>query len=196
MTALKGSYTGAGWEDGYAGISAELFFDVDKTNGNVQVPGAEGPITYPRLTNGQVAALATAWKRAAARSSVPTWPDWYPIAIASLGWLARGDRFIMTQEHARAVAPLELIEYFWRSTDRLAKNLDSVQTKRAPLIVDWSYGTYEQAARDAWIQMKAEQGPVNDPRSPAPPVAKGTANDAIWVIVLLIAAYAVGKRRE
>jgi len=190
--ALAKSYSGAGYVPGYAGISAQVFQDADRNNGKVMIPGPEGGMYWPRLSNGQIAALAMAWKRAASRSKAPSWPDWYPIVNAALGWEKKGDRYIMTAERAAAPAAPELLEFFWRSSDELAKRLDAAGTKRAPLIVDWSFATYEAAARDAWQQMQSEDRGSPDGPARADPAPQGS--DGGLLLVLVIVAVMVSRK--
>lgn len=182
--ALRASYDGAGFQAGYAGIAAQMFFDADRNNGTVSVPDAEGAMSYPRLTNGQVAALVRGWRRAAARSKSPSWPESYDLLVAALGWRKLGDRFIMTREHAAEAAPPELVALFWRSSDALAKRLDDGGTKRAAIPIDWSYQGYEAAAREAWREMQIDRSAA---ASAKPAESSGWGN-ALLLIALLIAA--------
>jgi hypothetical protein len=204
---LKTSYDGSGFQAGYAGIEAQLFLDVDRTNGNVRIPDDDGTI-LPKLTNGQVAALATAWRRAAARSKAPSWPAWYDITIAALGWTQPGDKFIMTREHAAKVAAPELLVLFWAATKELAAQLDATGTKRAPLIVSYAWSGYEQSARDAWQTMQREQKQSDDGSRLEPfdeskieiddakPAESSGWGGAVLLIVLLLAAAKKSKRRR
>lgn len=205
---LKTTYDGSGFQAGYAGIEAQLFLDVDRTNGNVRIPDNDGDIILPKLTNGQVIALATAWKRAAARSKAPSFPAWYDIVIAALGWTKPGDRFVMTREHAAKVAAPELLVMFWAMTKELAARLDIDGTKRAPLIVSYAWSGYEQAARDAWQTMKLDQKPSADGSRLEPideakieiddakPAESSGWGGAVLLIVLFLAAAKKSKRRS
>ena len=202
--ALRTTYDGKGFQPGYAGIEAQVFLDADRQNGNVKVPdGADGEIV-PRLTNGQVIAMATAWKRAAARSKAPAWPEWYTITIAALGWRNRGDRFVMTKDHAQTPADPGLLQFYWRAAKALAERLDASATKHAPLIVSYAWDGYEQAARDAWHTMQIEDGgtskldPLDDSLIEVEPVKPADSSGwggAILLIALLIAAGMASKKR-
>lgn len=203
---LKSTYDGTGFQAGYQGIEAQLFLDVDKTNGNVRIPDEDGTV-LPKLTNGQIIALATAWKRAAARSKAPSWPAWFDITVAALGWTKPGDRFVMTRAHAAAIAPPELLVMFWAATKELAARLDATGTKRAPLIVSYAWSGYEQAARDAWQTMQREQKqtdgsslePFDESKieiDDAKPAESSGWGGAILLIVLLLAAAKKSRRRS
>jgi hypothetical protein len=155
---LKKSYTGVD----YATIRWNVFQSV-KTRSQT---------AYPWLSNGEVIAFAQAWRRAAARSSSPRWPAWYEIVLAALGWEKVGDRFDMSEAHAKRAAPPALVEQLWIATDELAVQLDTAHTVIKPLIVDYSRDAYAAAAREAWNIMKAEASiqPV-DPFTDAQPIS-------------------------
>lgn len=198
--ALPTTYTG-GSNKSYAGIEAELFLAVDKANGKLLATDAEGDQYYPRLTWGQLVALAAAWKRAAARSTL-RWSGWYDLMKWGLGWSKPGDRFIMTKEWAKTSADPASLAMFWRETRKLADDLDATNTKYAPLYVDWSWSGYEAAARDAWSQMKIErEAPVSSPDPKLTPTAEAEASEssgwggAILLIALLIAAGKASKKK-
>lgn len=187
----------------YEGIEAQVFLAVDKANGNLLAPDADGGIRYPRLTWGQMVALAAAWKRAAARSTV-RWSGWYNLMKYGLGWSKEGDRFIMTKEWAKTSADPWGAELFWIETRKLAKDLDAAGTKYAPLYVDWSWEGYEAAARDAWSQMKIEReapasspDPVLAPTAADPPKASESSGwgPAVLLIALILAASQARKKR-
>lgn len=165
---LKPQYAGPSYAETYA-LS---FADAATTNGTWLSPG--GPVILPKwgdgapkLSYGQVAALARAWKRCAARSPSPSWPPWYELTCAALGWAKPGDKFVMTAARANAPANEALTELFWLEARDLASRLDADGTKLNPLMVDWSYAGYEQSARDAWQQMQAE-AKAGTPPTPAP----------------------------
>lgn len=190
-------------------IDYAVFTDADRVNGNVDVsdpeggsvPGKAGSFTkWPGLSNGQLIALARAWKRAAARSKSPAWPLEYHLVIEALGWHQEGDRFIMTEAHAKEPAAPELLAMFWKSVRDLADRLSNDGTKLNPLIVDWSYAGYEAAAREAWTQMQAER--ASSPAAPGPiataPAVKESSGwgGAVLLIALLLAAGSKKKRRS
>jgi hypothetical protein len=200
MPNLQRQYSGTD----YAQIAARMFMDADRVNGRVLVPDPQGGVYYPRLTNAQVAAIVRAWKRAAARSSAPSWPVAYDLTIEALGWQKAGDRFDMSDAHMRAAADPTLLAYMWESIDRLGKDLDGSRTKLAPVIVDWSKEGYEQAARDAWQDMQAH-GSANNPIPPKkPPAAPAVQVKApppssaggMGALLVLIALYLMTKRRS
>jgi len=198
---MKASYTGSN----YQLLWAQSFSDAMAVNGAVDVGGA----TMPRLTNAQVVALAAAWKRASARSKDPRWEPWYDVTIAALGWNKPGDKFVMTREHANASAPVELIEYFWRATQALARDLDARSTKLRPLIVNYAYDGYEAAARDAWHIMKTDRAKAPEVQASASPALETSSDSpapkptessgwggAVMLIVLVLAAGALSKKRR
>lgn len=198
--ALPNTYTGNAAKS-YQGIEAELFLAVDRANGKLLAPDAEGGIYYPRLTWGQLVALAAAWKRAAARSTL-RWSGWYDLMKWGLGWSKAGDRFIMTKEWANTSADPTSLALFWTQIGTLARDLDNAGTKYAPLYVDWSWAGYEAAARDAWSQMKIErEAPASSPDPVLSPGPRAEATEssgwggAILLIALLIAAGKASKKR-
>lgn len=194
--ALPTTYSGKT----YAEIEGSLFLAIDRANGKLLASDAEGGIYYPRLTWGQLVALAAAWKRAAARSTL-RWGGWYDLMKWGLGWSKPGDRFIMTKEWANTSADPASLAMFWQQTRKLADDLDAAGTKIAPLYVDWSWAGYEAAARDAWSQMKIErEAPASSPDPKLAPAAEAEASEssgwggAILLIVLLIAAGKASKK--
>lgn len=201
--ALKASYKGTNYDLAWA----QTFSDAIANNGSITVAAPTGDRVVPRLTNGQVVALARAWKNAAARSKSPRWPDWYTLTIAALGWRTDGDKFVMTREHANEAAPTELLEFFWVATKQLAQQLDQAQTVNRPLNVSWAWEGYEQAARDAWHVMKVERRarPTDEPaESPAPSIESPAApakpaessgwGGGLLLLVLLLAVGATKKK--
>lgn len=203
--ALKPSYKAPNYDLAWA----QSFSDAMMNNGGVAVAAeaGSGDTMLPRLTNGQVVALARAWRNAAARSKSPTWAQWYELTIAGLGWRAEGDRFVMTREHANAVAPPELLAYFWASTKALAQQLDATQTVVRPLNVSYAWDQYEQAARDAWHVMKVERrarstadtpatspAPAISPAAPAKPAESSGWGGGLLLLVLLLAVGATRKK--
>lgn len=201
---LKASYKGANYDL----VWAMTFSDAIANNGSITVADPSGDRVVPRLTNGQIVALARAWKNAAARSKSPRWPDWYTVTIAALGWRTEGDKFVMTREHANAAAPTELIEFFWVATKQLAQQLDQAQTVIRPLNVSWAWEGYEQAARDAWHVMKVERRarptdeqpatspapPLESPAAPAKPAESSGWGSGLLLLVLLLAVGASKKK--
>lgn len=187
-------------DPGYVGIRSELYYAASKANGEMNVDGA----SYPKLSNGQVVALVQAWRRASARSVRPSWPISFDLLIAALGWRKPGDRFVMSREHASALASGELVALFWLATGDLAESLDGARTKRLPLIVDYSYAGYEAAAREAWREMQASSGmpPLPDkiPPSPIapvlPPKIPRMGGGGILLLLLLIAAHATTRKKN
>jgi hypothetical protein len=157
----------------YVGIRTVLYYAMRDDNGMITTDWGGAENAYPALSNGEVIAIVQAWRRAAARSHTPTWAAWDDLINAALGWTAPGDRYVMTKEHARAPADPGVIALLWQSTDELANQLDASGTVYKPLIVDWSYSGYEQAARDAWHQMQldVQGGIIGPPPSPIPPPA-------------------------
>lgn len=205
MAASKfpSTFTGKGYQAGYAGIAAELFAIADKVNGKLLATDAEGGIYYPRLTWGQMVALIQAWKRAAGRSTVK-WRGWYDLTKWALGWAKEGDRFIMDKSWAATSADPQSLAMFWIQTDQLANDLDAAGTKIAPLYVDWSWGAYEAAARDAWNQMKIErEAPKSspDPKLEDDATDRGASESSGWgngilLIALIIAAGMASKKHR
>lgn len=196
------TFTGKGYQAGYAGIAAELFAIADKVNGKLLAPDADGGIYYPRLTWGQIVALTLAWKRAAGRSTV-RWGTWYDLTKHALGWGKEGDRFIMEKSWAETSADPSSLALFWTEIDRLAISLDNAGTKIAPIYVDWSWPAYEAAARDAWNQMKIErEAPKSSPDPKLEDDAdRGASESSGWgngilLIALLIAAGMASKKRR
>lgn len=192
--ALKTSYSGPSYQASWALSLGDAF----TVNGSLVIDG----VTLPKLTHGQVVALAAAWKRAAARSREPSWSAWYDLTIGGLGWRAAGDKFVMTRAHAQSPAPAALVEYFWAATKDLAARLDAGQTKLAPLIVSYTWDGYEQAARDAWQQMKLERGlppatpaPIESTDEAKPAESSGWGGAALLVVLLLAAGAKRTKRR-
>jgi hypothetical protein len=160
----------------YVGIRTVLYYELRDANGEITTDWGGAQNAYPALSNGEVIALVQAWRRAAARSKTPTWKGWNDLLNVALGWNAPGDRFVMTKAHAKAPADPGVVALLWQSTADLATNLDAAGTVYKPLIVDWSYSGYEQAARDAWHQMQhdagASGGLIGPPPSPIPPDPK------------------------
>lgn len=208
---MRSSITGTSYRE----IEASSWEDVANAHGMVATQGSGEE--YPALSNGELIALIQAWKRASARSSQPGWGEWYEIALDGLGWQQPGDRFNMTKDHAQAPADPAAVALFWESVDRLAQRLDGARTVVKPLIIDYTFAAYEQAARDAWREMQRVQTevpsvpgrkPIPLPDDPEPPPvphdprrkpspdkpAKG-GGDGI-LIALLIAAYVLRKRRS
>lgn len=201
---LKPAYKGANYEL----LWAQSFSDAIANNGSITIAAASGDVVVPRLTNGQLVALARAWKNAAARSKSPRWPEWYTLTIAGLGWRAAGDKFVMTRDHANATAPTELLELFWAATQQLARQLDQAQTVVRPLNVSYAWEGYEQAARDAWHVMKVERGArsavespatspapaIDPPAAPAKPAESSGWGGGLLLLVLLLAVGATKKK--
>jgi hypothetical protein len=200
---LLSSYDGAKFGDGYEGIRSQVYYNAQQANGSTSINGAQ----WPKLSNGQVIALVQAWRRAAARSARPSWPLSFDLLRSALGWSQAGDRFVMSREHASALAPPELLQMFWTSTGDIAQQLDDANTKRMPLIVDHSYAGYEQAARDAWREMQAAgiviptpggplpvPDPVTPPTPPLPQVP--SVGGGGMLLLLLIAAVAFSRRKK
>ena len=194
---LKKNYTGAD----YATMRYAVY-----TNAREREYGDEpvGPTYFPTLTNGEVVAFAQAWKRAAARSSTPRWPAWYEMVIAALGWSAPGDRFNMSEDHAKRAAPAELIEQLWIASDELAVQLDTAHTVVKPLIVDYSRDGYNAAAREAWHVMKTEATmlpvdidaaqPITSPSQVDDTVSPTAGSSGLGMLLLLaILAWAMKK---
>jgi hypothetical protein len=198
---LPARFDGAKVGGGYVGIRSQLYATVEKTNGTISDAGT----TWPKLSNGQVVALVQAWRRAAARSSRPSWPLSSDLLRAALGWRATGDRFVMTTQHAASLAAPELLQLFWLSTGELADQLDGVPTVKRPLVVDYSFRGYEAAARQEWSSMQAEakipgpKGPIEvpDPKLPVKPVlpvVPSVGGGGLLLLLLLLAAFATKKR--
>lgn len=201
--ALKTSYKAPNYQLAFA----QSFSDAVENNGTVAVLDGANERLVPRLTNGQVVALARAWKNAAARSKSPSWPPWYDITIAGLGWKAEGDKFVMTKEHANAEAPTELLVYFWSATKALSAQLDQSTTVVRPLNVSYAWDVYQQAARDAWHLMKVERrarstpeqpavspAPAISPTAPAKPAESSGWGGGLLLLVLLLAVGATRKK--
>lgn len=184
----------------YPEIALLLESEVQSANGET-ASGVTHPDEepYPALSNGELIALVQAWKRAAARSKSPTWKGWFDLVLDALGWAQPGDRFIMTREHAKEPADPSVVAMFWESLTELTTQLDRAGTVVKPLIVDWSYAGYEQAARDAWRKMK-EDGiataapPIDD--SAAPAAESGGGGGGWLLLAILAAALATKKQRK
>lgn len=151
-----------------------------RENGLEALAEMPDPLTggfVPRLSNGQAVALVQAWRRAAARGQV-TWPVWADLASYALGRIEGTERFDMSQAHARAPLDAAGLALVWSATAELASDLDAGGTIVRPLVVTWTRGTYEQAARDAWETIKRERaeaesaarvpGPLLPPPQPNP----------------------------
>lgn len=193
--ALAATYNGSDYQQ----IEARLFMAVDQANGRLLTPDPEGGEYFPRLTWGQIVALAAAWKRAAARSTL-RWSGWYDLMKYALGYDKPGDRFIMTKQWANTTADPASTAMFWKQIGQLAQDLDSSKTKIAPLYVDWTWAGYEAAARDAWSQMKIErEAPVSSPDPKLTPAEAEASESSGWggailLIALLIAAGKASKK--
>lgn len=199
-TKFPSSYDG-GSDKSYSGIRTQLYAQFYKRAEVETDDPVAGPQSWPDLSNGELIALVRAWKRAAARSSHPSWPISYDLLLSGLGWSKEGDQFVMTRDHATRPASALAIKLFWIATDDLAVQLDSATTKRYPLIVDWSYSGYEQAARDAWHEMQlARLPPLPDrpPPSPIDPVLPElpSIDGGGILLVLLIAAYVITRKKR
>lgn len=192
----------------YVSIASTLWDDVRKVNG--ACPGSDGS-SYPCLSNGEVAAIILAWKRAAARTSVPTWPAWYELMLHALGWRQPGDRFVdfpggEAKKYAAAQADPELIELTWKSVGELAGQIDAASGPVGPLLIDYSYQGYGQAARDTWQEMKRQNPewispippmPEDPPKPPIePPHGGGGGGGGSWLLIALLIAAALGNRKR
>lgn len=164
-TTWTGLVSGTLRDSDYRAIRYQLWSYFEK-RGTVRIPDDDA--AWPALSNGELVALAVAWKRAAARSKAPTWPQWYDLVVSGLGWHQDGDRFVMSLDHMKAPAPPSTLKLFWLTTGDLAEQLDGAGTVLRPLIVDWSRSAYEQAARDAWTQMKVNREVTQMPPMPVP----------------------------
>lgn len=171
-TTYKGSTYLAQWE--------ALRDATRKANGLVALAEMPEPLTggfVPQLSNGQAVAIVQGWRRAAARGQV-SWPVWADITSYALGRIEGTERFNMTAEHARAPLDAAGLALVWSATAELASELDASGTVVRPLVVAWTRGTYQQAARDAWEVIKHERerdasearipGPLLPPPQPDP----------------------------
>lgn len=184
---VRSSYTG----QTYAATWAAMRADVARTRGAVAQPEADGSSSYlPRLTNGQLAALVLAWRRAAARGNV-SWPVWADLANAALGRSETEPRFDMSRARRQATADDAALELFWTATAELASRLDDAGTVVRPVPVQWTQDSYEQLARDAWETIKRERDeaeaaiprtPLLPPLPDAPPELPLPPGDIIDVI--------------
>lgn len=199
--------------DSYKAIGDALETNVRDVNGTIGT-GEIGAPWYAALSNGEIAALVLAWKRAAARSHVPTWPGWYDLLLHVLGWRSAGDRFVdfpdgTAKKYASARADDEIIELFWRSIWDLAAQLDGAQTPVKPLIIDYSFQSYRQAARDAWHEMErlnpppspipgAPGGPPmpDKPDLPMPPGTGGKKSSSLWLLIALLLVATRGRSKK
>jgi len=195
---VKSTITGTS----YVSIALTSWDEVKKANGLTAAPVSEPDQTepiggYPKLSNGEMIALIQAWKRAAARSRIPTWGGWYELTLDALGWHAPGDRFKDAQADARAPVDDATVRLFWTSVASLAGQLDAAKTVIRPLYIDWSYAGFEAAAREAWRKMKEEGGSASAGPAPAsaPEPASESAGSGL-LIVLLLAAWATSRRKK
>lgn len=124
----------------------------------------------PRLSNGQALAIVRAWRRAAARSSAPSFLAAFEFGIHALGWRDAGDKFVMTQAHAKApYEPVDVLAQLWASTAEVAEDLDESGAKVAPLFLDSSWSAYEAGARELWTEMQTNiLPPIPDKPPPLP----------------------------
>lgn len=174
--------------DAYVAIEKAIFFEADRVNGNVVVPDGQGGVRVPRLSNAQVLAIVQGWRRAAARSRAPQWPESVDLALAALGWRKAGDRFDMTDEHMRESAPPELLAMLWAATKSLAERLDGSATKVAPVYLVWTRSGYEEAARQTWRTMQLEQAAEAEAETRQEATTKPSGGGMVILIALLIAA--------
>lgn len=188
----------------YVSIASALWDDVKRVNG---VCGS-----YPCLSNGEVAAIIQAWRRAAARTSVPTWPGWYELMLHALGWRQPGDRFVNfkgdeAKAYSQERADPELIELTWKSVAELAGQIDAAKGTVGPLLIDYSYSAYGQAARDTWNEMKRQNPewispippmPEDPPESPVePPHGPGDGGGGGgWLLIALLIAASLGRSNK
>lgn len=169
MKQLPSTFTG-GKDPSYVGIGAQLYAAA-KQRGVLTVEGE----AWPALSNGEVLALVLGWRRCAARSSKPSWPLWYDIALAALGWQKPGDRFIAPPDprapaHIKAPVPAAVLVLFWRAIASLGSQLDGAGTIRRPLYVVWTIAGYGAGAREAWSEMKRIAAASGAPPPPPPVV--------------------------
>jgi len=161
----------------------------------------------PRLSNGEAVAILRGWRWAAGRSKRP-WSGWYELALPALGWSKPGDRFVMTTAHARE--PYAAPEAVWSWTSAVARDLDDSGAVVRPIAWEWSYAGYQQAAHDAWEEMK--RGPIVVPPptprpgpQPPPIEVKPPPPDRVpgphrnmgafpWWLVLVVAGAYLGSR--
>lgn len=194
---MKSSFSGKSYPE----IGLLLFNELEAANGDTSSSVTHpDEVPYPALSNGELIALVQAWKRAAARSKSPTWKGWYDLVLDALGWAQQGDRFIMTREHAKEPADPSAVAMFWESLTELTAQLDRAGTVVKPLIVDWSYAGYEQAARDAWRKMKEDgivpaedAGPVTTPSDSAVAPSGGGGG---WLLLAILAAALATNRKK
>lgn len=184
----------------YVGIALASWDEVKRANGitasPVTSPDQEPVAGYPKLSNGEMIALIQAWKRAAARSKVPTWGGWYELTLDALGWQKPGDRFKDSRADAQAPVDDATVRVFWTSIAQLAGQLDATHTVLRPLYIDWSYPGFEAAAREAWRKMQEEGGSASAGPAPTSTEAAAASGGNGLLIVLLLAAWATSRRKK
>jgi len=158
---VRASYTGKTYTAAWQSLRDDL-----ATRGLVEADGSG--VYWPKLSNGQLAALVMAWRRAAARGSA-TWPLWRDLADAALGRAPDEPRFDMARAHRMRSADPAVVGLLWESTRELAGAMDAAGTVVRPLPVSWTQDSYEQLARDAWEQIKREQAAAGIPAPLLPP---------------------------
>lgn len=195
---LSTTYSGDSW----AHVRKQLGAACEAVNGQTTTG-------WPGVSNAQALAILQAFRKLlrSNKETVPAalWPEcWY----LALGRLKPGDKFIMSTAHGSSPASLDVVECTWALVVYATERLEAKRAKPILLVLDLSYRGYEQAAKDAYAQLKrdtAKNGkappipplpdkPPIDP--PLPVVPRPKFRDAGILLLLLVVAFGSTRRRR
>lgn len=115
----------------------------------------------PIITNREASGLILFARAAAAYgrdhgAPALTFDNWYQLALWTLGWIAPGDKFLMSEEHQLSTtAPHDQL---WQAAGDIARKLDDAHVPLAIGAVGSPAGTeqtYKKLATDAWQVMQS-----------------------------------------